>query len=240
MTDAETPRTTDLWGPYLSERAWGTVREDYSAGGTAWADFPHDQARWRAYRWSEDGLAGLCDIEQRLCLALGLWNGRDPIVKERPFGLVNDEGNHGEDVKDYWWYLDALPDHSWLRWRYHYPQAPFPYEELVQANRSRGGADPEYELLDTGVFAGGYWIVEVTYAKAADDDLVMHVEVRNAGPERAELHVLPTLWFRNTWSWDSPTPAKPQLALQHGRVTADHPSLGRYRFEALGDPVPDW
>ena len=159
-----------LWGPYVSERQWGTVREDYSADGGAWDYLPHDAARSRAYRWGEDGLAGFCDVEQRLCLGLALWNGRDPILKERPFGLTGEEANHGEDVKEYWWYLDALPSHAWNRWRYHYPQAAFPYEDLRAENGRRGKYDPEYELLDTGVFDDDrYWITEVWYAKADPD-----------------------------------------------------------------------
>ena len=173
------------WGPYVSERQWGTVREDYSADGDAWNYLPHDQARSRAYRWGEDGLAGFCDIEQRLCLALALWNGRDPILKERAFGLTGEQGNHGEDVKEYWWYLDAIPSHAWNRWRYHYPQAAFPYQELIEVNASRNRPQPEYELVDTGVFDGGrYWIVEVCYTKAWPDDMLMSISVTNAGPER--------------------------------------------------------
>ena len=181
------------WGPYLSERQWGTVREDYSADGEAWTYLPHDHARSRAYRWGEDGLAGFSDREQRLCLGLALWNGRDPILKERPFGLTGAEANHGEDVKDYWWYLDAVPSHAWNRWRYHYPQAAFPYEDLRVENGRRGKNDPEYELLDTGVFdEDRYWIVEVHYAKADPTDLLMSIHVTNAGPEADTLHVLPT------------------------------------------------
>ena len=223
-------------GPYLSERAWGTVREDYGSDGNAWGYFQHDHARWRAFRWSEDGLAGLCDREQRLCLALGLWNGRDPILKERAFGLVNYEGNHGEDVKEYWWYLDALPDHSWLRWRYHYPQVAFPYDDLVKVNLQRGGAESEYELLDTNAFGDGYWICEVAYAQVDLDDIVMRIAVTNASDAAAHLHVLPTLWFRNTWSWDLPSPVKPELRLDANRVIADHPTLGRYALEPCRRP----
>ena len=155
-----------LWGPYLAERAWGSVREDYSADGDAWSYFPHDHARSRAYRWNEDGMAGISDVLSRLCLSLALWNGRDPILKERMFGLANAEGNHGEDAKDYWWYLDALPSSVWLRWRYHYPQQAFPYDDLVRTNRDRSKLEREYELLDTGVFDAGYWVVGVDYAKA--------------------------------------------------------------------------
>jgi hypothetical protein len=200
------------WGPYVSERQWGTVREDYSPNGQAWDYLPHDHARSRAYRWGEDGLAGFCDIEQRLCLALALWNGRDPILKERMFGLTGEQGNHGEDVKEYWWYLDAVPSHAWNRWRYHYPQRPYPYDDLIAENARRDRTQPEYELLDTGAFdQDRYWIVEVRYAKADPDDILMAVQVTNAGPEAATLHVLPTAWFRNTWSWESGAP-RPVLA----------------------------
>ncbi len=202
------------WGPYVSERQWGTVREDYSADGDAWNYLPHDHARSQAYRWGEDGLAGFCDIEQRLCLSLALWNGRDPILKERAFGLTGPQGNHGEDVKEYWWYLDAIPSHAWNRWRYHYPHAAFPYQELIDVNASRSRLEPEYELLDTGVFGDGrYWIVEVCYAKASPDDLLMTISVTNAGPDAATLHVLPTAWFRNTWSWGGPDAAEARPAL---------------------------
>ena len=191
------------WGPYLSERQWGTVREDYSADGTAWEYLPHDHARSRAYRWGEDGLAGFSDVEQRLCLALALWNGRDPILKERIFGLTGNQGNHGEDAKEYWWYLDALPSHAWNRWRYHYPQRAFPYGDLVAENARRGKLDPEYELLDTGAFdEDRYWIVEVDYAKGDPHDLLMTVRVTNAGPDTETIHVLPTAWYRNTWAWE--------------------------------------
>src|ERR1700704_3444532 len=162
-----------LWGPYLSERQWGTVREDYSANGDAWNYLPHDHARSRAYRWGEDGLAGTSDYQQRLCLAWAFWNGSDPILKERLFGLTGPQGNHGEDAKEYWWYLDSTPTHSWMRWRYFYPQAAFPYADLVGENRRRGKLDAEYELLDTGVFDEGYWDITVDYAKATPDDMVM-------------------------------------------------------------------
>src|SRR5215471_1296260 len=176
------------WGPYLSERAWGSVREDYSDSGDAWSYFPHDHARSRAYRWNEDGLAGISDAKQRLCLSLALWNGNDPILKERIFGLTGPQGNHGEDAKEYWWYLDALPSHAWLRWRYHYPQAAFPYELLVDENGRRGYHDPEFELLDTGAFElDKYWSVEVTYAKADPTDIVMRIVAHNHGPEADEL-----------------------------------------------------
>jgi hypothetical protein len=190
------------WGPYLSERSWGTVREDYSPDGRAWDYFPHDLARSKAYRWGEDGLAGFCDRYQVLCLALALWNERDPILKERLFGLANAEGNHGEDVKEYYFYLDALPSHAYMRWLYKYPQREFPYAWLAEENRRRGGRDPEFELLDTGIFDDDrYFDVFVEYAKADAEDLVVRITAENRGPEAAPLHLLPHLWFRNTWAW---------------------------------------
>jgi Glycosyl hydrolase family 63 C-terminal domain len=191
------------WGPYLAERAWGTVREDYSEHGTAWDYFPHDHARSRAYRWNEDGIAGISDRHQILCFSVALWNHRDPILKERLFGLTGSEGNHGEDVKELYYYLDSTPTHSYMRMLYKYPQAEFPYQELVDANRARGRAGREYELADTGIFdAQRYFDVFVEYAKAGPEDILVRIEVANRGPERAELDVLPTLWFRNTWSWN--------------------------------------
>jgi hypothetical protein len=227
------------WGPYLSERQWGTVREDYSPGGTAWEYLPHDHARSRAYRWGEDGLAGFSDVEQRLCLALALWNGRDPILKERLFGLTGNEGNHGEDAKEYWWYLDALPSHAWNRWRYHYPQRAFPYTDLAADNGRRGKADPEYELLDTGAFDDDrYWIVEVDYAKGDPHDLLMTVRVTNAGPEADTLHVLPTAWYRNTWAWGLDDDSRPELRSGGAaRVVTDHPFLGSLELVADGLPT---
>ena len=226
-----------LWGPYLSERQWGTVREDYSADGEAWDYLPHDQARSRAYRWGEDGLAGFCDIEQRLCVALALWNGRDPILKERAFGLTGAEANHGEDVKEYWWYRDAVPSHAWNLWRYHYPQRAFPYQLLLDENRRRGKLDPEYELLDTGVFDDDrYWVVDVAYAKADPTDFLMTITVTNAGPEADLLHVLPTLWFRNTWSWDVDATAPALTATSSGTVAVEHPFLGDLELLAGPDP----
>ena len=189
------------WGPYLAERAWGTVREDYSSNGDAWAWFPHDHARSRTYRWNEDGLAGISDDHQFLCLSLGMWNGADPILKERVFGLSGPEGNHGEDAKDYWFFLDSTPTHSWMRWRYLYPMVPFPYGDLVAEGARRSRLDPEYELLDTGVFDGGYWEVTVDVAKADPEDLCVRVSARNTGTTPATIHLLPTLWLRNTWSW---------------------------------------
>jgi hypothetical protein len=227
-----------LWGPYVSERQWGTVREDYSADGEAWDYLPHDHARSRAYRWGEDGLAGFCDVEQRLCLGLALWNGRDPILKERVFGLTGAEANHGEDVKEYWWYLDALPSHAWNRWRYHYPQAAFPYEDLRAENGRRGKFDPEYELLDTGVFDGDrYWITEVHYAKADPADILMTILVTNAGPEADTLHVLPTAWFRNTWSWDADAPMPVLSGAAGSAIRVEHPFLGS--LELLAGAGPD-
>ena len=193
-----------LWGPYVSERQWGTVREDYSPGGTAWDYFPHDHARSRAYRWGEDGIAGISDDKQRLCLALALWNGRDPILKERLFGLTNAEGNHGEDVKELYYYLDATPTHSYLKMLYKYPQLEFPYAQLVgeNARRKADGSQPEFELLDTGIFDDDrYFDVFIEHAKAAPEDLLMRVTVHNRGPDAAEIHLLPQLWFRNSWSW---------------------------------------
>src|SRR5215469_1045662 len=190
------------WGPYLSERQWGTVREDTSDGADTWSAFTHDQARSRAYRWGEDGLAGVSDDRQLLCLALALWNGRDPLLKERLFGLTNAEGNHGEDVKECYFYLDATPTSSYLKMLYKYPQAEFPYADLVATNGARGKTDPEYELIDTGIFEENrYFDVVVEYAKAAPEDVLMQVTVHNRGSEDAVLHVLPTLWFRHTWSW---------------------------------------
>jgi Glycosyl hydrolase family 63 C-terminal domain len=218
-----------FWGPYLSERQWGTVREDYSADGDAWNYFPHDHARSRAYRWGEDGLAGISDNEQRLCFAFALWNGKDPILKERLFGLTNSEGNHGEDVKEYYYYLDATPNHTYLKMLYKYPQAAYPYEQLLQENRSRGLEDNEFELIDTGIFdENRYWDVFVEYFKAAPDDILVQITIHNRGPEAAELHVLPQLWFRNSWSWESPA-AKPVISARPGPVLiAEHPELGAY------------
>jgi Mannosylglycerate hydrolase MGH1-like glycoside hydrolase domain len=218
-----------LWGPYLSERQWGTVREDYSAAGDAWDYFTHDHARSRAYRWGEDGIAGLCDAEQRMCLALALWNGKDPFLKERLFGLSNAEGNHGEDVKEYYYYLDATPSHSYLRMLYKYPQSEYPYARLVQENARRGLQQDEFELVDTGLFdRDQYWDVFVEYFKAGPDDILVQISVHNRGPDAATIHVLPQLWFRNTWSWEEGS-ARPSLAARaDGSIVAQHPSLGTY------------
>src|ERR1700674_5262638 len=190
------------WGPYLSERQWGTVREDYSPDGAAWDYFPFDHARTRAYRWSEDGLLGICDNQGQLCFALTLWNEADPILKERLFGLTGPEGNHGEDVKEYYYYLDSTPTHSYMKALYKYPQRAFPYAELVAENRRRGKGEPEYELIDTGVFAEDrYFDITVEYAKVDPLDILVRISAANRGPEAAPLHLLPTLWFRNTWAW---------------------------------------
>ena len=208
------------------------MREDYSATGDPWGSFPHDHARSRAYRWNEDGLGGVCDHRQWLNLAFAFWNGRDPILKERIFGLTGPEGNHGEDAKEYWWYLDSTPTHSWMRWRYHYPQAAFPYDELVTVNGDRTRGDPEYELLDTGVFdEDRYWQITVDYAKATPDDLCIRLLARNAGPDEATLHVLPTLWFRNTWAWGTDD-RMPLLSVEGGQIVSEHHDLGRFVLAA--------
>jgi hypothetical protein len=245
MTDPERARLAEAdsgaqnwrrWGPYLGERAWGTVREDYSPDGTAWDHFPHDHARSRAYRWSEDGLGGISDEHQILCLALAFWNGRDPILKERIFGLGGPEGNHGEDAKEYWWYLDSTPTHSWMRWRYVYPQNVFPYDALVDVNRSRTRAEPEYELLDTDVLDAGYWDVIADYAKASPDDICIRVSVHNSGTVRDTLHVLPTLWFRNRWSFN-PDIRRPLITTEPARMVAEDPG-GFGAWTLVTEPAP--
>jgi len=232
------------WGPYLSERAWGTVREDYSERGEAWVYFPHEHARSRVYRWNEDGLAGICDRYQLLCFALALWNGHDPILKERLFGLTGPQGNHGEDVKEYYYYLDSTPTHSYLKMLYKYPQAEFPYAGLVAENARRGRSDPEYELLDTGIFDyDRYFDVFVEYAKASENDILVRISVVNRGPHAAECHVLPTLWYRNTWSWGyeagpmGDAPGKPSIVQVSGpegilAVEAQHPRAGKHYLHA--------
>ena len=227
------------WGPYLSERQWGTVREDYSKDGNAWNYFSHDHARSRAYRWGEDGIAGLSDDKQRLCFALALWNGRDPILKERLFGLTNSEGNHGEDVKEYYFYIDSTPTHSYMKYLYKYPQAAYPYTDLVETNGRRSRDEMEYELLDTGVFAEDrYFDVFVEYAKASAEDVLIKISVHNRGPEAAPLHLLPTLWFRNTWSWGRTVP-KPVLSQVDGQqIHAFHPELGDYTLHYEGKAQP--
>ena len=212
------------WGPYLSERQWGTVREDYSANGDAWGYFTHDQARSRAYRWGEDGIGGFGDNQLNLCLGLALWNERDPILKERLFGLTNAEGNHGEDVKELYYYLDGTPSHSYMRMLYKYPQAAFPYAQLLEENRRRGKQEREYELIDTGVFADNrYFDVEIEYAKADPDDILMQVTVRNRAAEAAPLHVLPQLWARNTWSWAADSMRPRLVARGDHTISIDHP-----------------
>ena len=230
------------WGPYLSERQWGTVREDYSDGGDPWTYFSHDQARSRAYHWGEDGLAGFSDDKQRLCFAIALWNGKDPILKERLFGLTNAEGNHGEDVKEYYFYLDSTPTHSYMKWLYKYPQLAYPYTDLIETNRQRTRTQPEYELLDTGIFDGDrYFDVFVEYAKVAPEDIFIRITMMNRGPDISSLALLPTLWFRNEWAW-WPVPAKPNLhevgALGDARaIHASHWELGE-RWLYVSDRVP--
>ncbi|HET7226624.1 MAG TPA: glucosidase [Candidatus Eisenbacteria bacterium] len=245
--DARREKNWKRWGTYLSERQWGTVREDYSADGRCWDYLPHDHARSRAYRWGDDGLLGWCDREGRLHFALALWNGRDPILKERLFGLGGDEGNHGEDVKECWYYLDATPTHSYARALYKYPHAEFPYARLVAENRRRGIEDREYELADTGVFDDNrYFDVTVEYAKASPDDVLVRITAENRGPEPAPLQLLPTLWFRNSWSWGrsgDEYPPRPRLALQGDVLLADHATLGRFQLAAgpaEGAGAPEW
>src|SRR5262245_25357921 len=240
--DARREKNWKRWGPYLSERQWGTVREDYSENGDCWSYFPHDHARSRAYRWGEDGLLGITDRECRLCFAIALWNGRDPILKERFFGLSGPEGNHGEDVKECYFYLDATPTHAYMKGLYKYPQREFPYAQLLDENRRRGKHDPEFELPDTGVFDGDrYFDVFVEYAKAAHDDVLIRLTIANRGPETATVHLLPTLWFRNTWSWGRtgegywPTPRITRTA--DGTMVAEHASLGRFTLMADGQPA---
>src|SRR5512147_2559729 len=233
------------WGPYLSERQWGTVREDYSENGDAWNFFTHDHARSRAYRWGEDGIAGFSDDKQRLCFALALWNGKDPILKERLFGLTNSQGNHGEDVKEYYFYLDSTPTHSYMKYLYKYPQAAFPYGDLVRTNSGRSREEMEYELLDTGVFnEDRYFDVFVEYAKGDAEDILVRITAANRGPDAAELHLLPTLWFRNDWSaWiaeSNRAPGKPnikQVKAPKGAsaVAASHPLLGEFILSCEGE-----
>ncbi len=241
LEEARTAKTPwRKWGPYLSERQWGTVREDYSQDGNAWDYFTHDQARSRAYHWGEDGLAGISDDKQLLCFSVALWNGEDPILKERLFGLTNSQANHGEDVKEYYFYLDSTPTHSYMKYLYKYPQAAFPYNDLIETNRRRNRGDMEYELLDTGVFNGDrYFDVFVEYAKQDTEDLLIQISVSNRGPEPATLHVLPTLWFRNSWTWwpGTPKPSLKQVSGQKGvqAVAASHADLGERFLYCEGD-----
>jgi len=211
------------WGPYVSDRAWGTVREDYSGNGDAWSFFPHDLARSKAYRWGEDGIAGICDRYQLLVFAPAFWNGRDPILKERLYGLTTHEGNHGEDVKEYYFYLDNIPSHAYMKFLYKYPHAEFPYRRLIEENRRRTTLDPEFELIDTGIFDGDrYFDIVVEYAKVTPEDLCIRIEAINRGPEPARLHILPHLWFRNTWSW-GPTPCPEPKIASGGRARGSSP-----------------
>ena len=241
--DATRAKNWKRWGPYLSERQWATVREDYSPGGTCWEYFPHEQARSRAYRWGEDGLLGITDRECRLCFALALWNGRDPILKERLFGLTSSEGNHGEDVKEQYFYLDSTPTHSYLKALYKYPQAEYPYARLVEENRRRGRNEPEFELTDTGVFDDNrYFDVFAEYAKNSPDDILIRITATNRGPEAATLHLLPTIWFRNTWSWGCAHEGcslKPRIRRHKDAnlLEATHETLGKF-FLAVG-PAED-
>src|SRR2546428_11673366 len=234
--DARREKNWKRWGPYLSERQWGTVREDYSEWGTCWDYFPHDHARGRAYRWGEDGLLGITDRECRLCFALALWNGRDPFLKERLFGLTGPQGNHAEDVKEFYFYIDSTPTHSYMKALYKYPHAEFPYAWLVDENRRRTRHDPEFELLDTGVFEQNrHFDVFAEYAKADTDDILIRITAFNRGPDRAALHLLPTLWLCATWSWGKTgegywPKAKLSLAGQN-RIVAEHASLGKFQLE---------
>src|SRR5437870_4506862 len=225
------------WGPYLAERAWGTVREDYSKEGTAWEYFPHDHARSKAYRWNEDGIAGISDRHQKICFSIAMWNGRDPILKERLFGLTGNEGNHGEDCKECYFYLDSTPTHSYMKYLYKYPQAAYPYVDLIETNRRRNRQECEYELLDTGVFdQERYFDVFVEYAKASPEDILIQITVENRGPEPATLHVLPTLWFRSvsSSSGNAPRPLLRQAAGDAGVIAASHPELGERLLHAEG------
>ncbi|GGJ54696.1 MGH1-like glycoside hydrolase domain-containing protein [Deinococcus roseus] len=240
IEDRERTKNWKRWGPYLSDRQWGTVREDYSEDGNVWTSFTHDQARSRAYRWGEDGLLGITDRECRLCFALALWNEHDPILKERLYGLTGPEGNHGEDVKELYYHLDSSPTHSYLKSLYKYPQQAFPYQRLLEENRKRTRQDPEFEILDTGIFDQGYFDVCAEYAKNTPDDLLVRISISNRGSERAAVHVLPTLWFRNTWSWGRTGEgywAKPSLTLQDGHLLAKHPTLGEFHLHAQDAPL---
>jgi hypothetical protein len=229
LEDRDKVKDWRMFGPYLTERQWGTVREDYSPYGNAWDYLSHDASRSRAYRWGEDGIAGVSDDKQLLCLSVALWNKKDPIIKERLFGLTGHEGNHGEDCKEQYYYLDCTPTHSYMKMLYKYPQREFPYAKLVEENRRRGKSDPEYELLDTGVFDDNrYFDVFTEYAKADTTDLLVRITVVNRGPDSASLHVLPHIWFRNTWSWGD-DPYKPELFLDDkGCMQIDHRDLGRF------------
>ena len=229
----------DLWGPYLSERAWGTVREDYSANGDAWNYFPHEHARSRAYRWNEDGIAGISDFKQRLCFAFAFWNGRDPILKERLFGVAGPQGNHGEDVKELYWYIDNTPSHSFMRMIYRYPQTAFPYEELIAQSKARSKSEGEFELWDTAALESGFFDIEIDYAKNSMDDILIRATATNCGTMATPLYILPTLWFRNTWSWGRDK-CRPNLHAGRGGsekmriIEASHDLLGEYRLYCEG------
>jgi len=226
------------WGPYVSDRQWGTVREDYSAGGDAWAYTTHDAARSRAWRWGEEGIAGWCDDRQLLCFGLALWNKKDPIIKERYFGVSGKEGNHGEDVKELYYYLDGTPTHSYMKMLYKYPQAAYPYTWLVEENKRRGKQEPEFELADTGIFNdNAYFDVFVEYAKAAADDVLIKITVHNRGEQEAALHVLPTLWFRNTWAWGYNGYRPHMISSNEGNILISHKDLGFYKLH-LERPAP--
>ncbi|MGH3501882.1 MAG: hypothetical protein ACRDQA_13510, partial [Nocardioidaceae bacterium] len=217
------------WGPYVAERAWGSVREDYSADGHAWQSFPFEHAVSRTYRWNEDGLSAWSDAQQNVCIGLALWNGVDPVLKERPFGLTGPQGNHGEDAKDYWWYVDNTPTHSWVRTRYAYPTTAFPYADLVAQSASRDRSQPEYELLDTGVFADDRYISATTdWAKAGPHDVCMRVRLHNNGPDDVTVHALPTVWFRNTWSWGDTSHPRPRLWADGPLLQGSHHALGGF------------
>ena len=232
------------WGPYLADRAWGTVREDYSAKGDAWDYLPHDLARSKAYRWGEDGIGGFCDRYQILCWSIAFWNERDPILKERYFGLIPTEANHGEDVKECYFYLDALPSHAYQRMLYKYPQRSFPYAQLIAENEKRGASDAEFELIDTGIFDDGrYFDIFIEAAREDEDTLVFRVTAHNRGPERASLHLIPQLWFRNTWSWMSDSVPAPHISIADGRIVADdsdaRPLAGLLASSRIGAHVFD-
>src|ERR1044071_8758119 len=241
--EAQRTRNWKRWGPYLSERQWATVREDYSPYGNCWDYFPHDHARSRVYRWGEDGLLGISDRQCRLCFGLALWNGKDPILKERLFGLTGSEGNHGEDVKELYYYLDSTPTHSYMKALYKYPHAEYPYAQLVEENRRRGLGATEFELIDSSVFEGDrYFDIYAEYAKGSENDLLIRLTVANRGPEKATLHLLPTLWFRNTWSWGEipeECTSKPTMVLERdGLVRARHEELGEYQLAYEGSATP--
>jgi len=225
------------WGPYVSDRQWGTVREDYSSDGSAWEYFPHDMARSRAYRWGEDGIGGICDDEQKICFSVALWNYKDPILKERYFGLTGNQGNHGEDVKEYYYYLDSTPTHSYMKMLYRYPHEAFPYSKLIEENQRSEKSEDEYELIDTGILDNNNFSdVYIEYAKADDEDILIRIEIKNIYHEAKDLIILPTIWFRNTWGWDIDS-LKPKLySVTDHEIRLQHPELGNYHFYADMNP----